>query len=122
MASPNGFATLAVMPTPETQSLNTTGLLAAMSADALAVGSILRTGFTVAMTVEQVELSRVFESIAAAVAVVPAGAGSNGLLTLCILKVRLIVDRNLTSGIDADDANKIVVCCFTVFPIFCCIC
>ena len=113
------------MSAPETQSLNTTWLLAAISADALAVGSILGIGFTVAMTieqVEQVELSRAFESIAAAVAVVPAGAGSNGLLTLCILKVRLIVDRNLTSGIDADDANKIVVFCFTVFPIFCCIC
>ena len=86
------------MPVPETQSLNTTWLLAAMSANALAVGSILGIGFTVAMTIEQVELSSAFKSITAAVVVVPADADSNGLLTLCILKVRLMVGRNLTKS------------------------
>ena len=86
------------MPAPETQSLNTTWLLAAMSANALVAGSILGIGFTVAMTIEQVELARAFESITAAVAVVPASAGSNGLLTLCILKVRLMVGSNFTKS------------------------
>ena len=85
------------MPAPETQSLNTTWLLAAMSANALVAGSILGIGFTVAMTIEQVELARAFESITA-VAVVPASAGSNGLLTLCILKVRLMVGSNFTKS------------------------